>query len=195
MDNKVRIAVYVLIFIGIQCCKQTSEPIPLSDSYYPLQKGNEWHYEKVESISFTVSITSKRVIGNESYYIRKSSEFESNEILEREENGVVYRNIEENEYVYLDFNQAINDIWIGPPPGESKFYITSRAVTILTNVGFIYHCIKIVVEDELLKSEHIYAPGVGLISTNIESKKDNIIGGKYKLQWALIDGTVVKLLN
>ncbi len=185
-----------LSLTGILCCRHTSESTPLSSSYYPLQVGNEWHYDKVESVSFTISVTSNKMIDGEMYYIRSSSEFKSNDIQEREEDDIVYRRIEENEYVYLDFNRAIGDTWTGPPPGRSELYITSRSETISTNIGVFHNCIKIVEEDELLKFEHIYVPGIGLVSLGIKSKEgSSVIGGGYGIRWAVIDGVVIKMLN
>jgi len=197
MKTKVMFYSFVvsLALMGILCRRHTSEPTPVSSSYYPLQVGNEWHYDKVEGAPFTISVTSKKMIDSKTYYIKSSSEFESNEILEREENGIVYRRIEENEYVYLDFNRAIGDTWQGPPPGKRELYIASRSETISTNLGVSHNCIKIVAEDELSKFEHIYAPGIGLVSLSMEAKNGYIVGGDSRLLWALIDGVVIRILN
>ncbi len=189
----------LLGFIGLSACKSPTEmngssSKKLPDSYYPLQVGNEWHYYELESDSFTISVVSKKNIDGKTYFVKSLSESESsesNESLVREENGIVYKRIEGKEYLYLDFNRNIGEKW-QQLPYELFSYIISKTDTVYTNIGMLVDCIRIVSESELDKSETLYAPGIGLVSSSLDFKKGYVIGGSYGLIWAVINGITIK---
>lgn len=166
-----------------------------SDSYYPLQLGNEWHYYALESDSSIFKVDSTSVINDQTYFVISSVlEPEIAGLLLREKDGIVYRVIEGQEYLYLDFTRNIGESWQELPYARTS-HIISKTDTVYTNNGMVVDCIKIISESSLDIIEQIYAPGIGLIHSNIELKDGIIIGGTIGLIWAVINDNVVRIEN
>jgi hypothetical protein len=178
----------ILIVIGIISCNHITGPttISTSSSYFPLQVGNEWHYDRLESRPFIICITSKKNIAGMMYFERTSSENQFSETL-REKNRVIYRRIEGKEYAYMDFNRSIGEKW-QESPHQRYAYIASCNDTISVRAGTFVDCIRIVRESDLDKTETWYAPGVGMVASNVEAKKNIIICGSCQLNSAIITG-------
>jgi hypothetical protein len=161
--------------------------ISTSNTYYPLNVGNEWHYHRLESQPFTISITSKELIDGKTYFIKSSSKDQFSEVL-REKNSVVYRRINGKEYLYLDFNRSIGSNW-QELPYQRYAYIASRSETISLRDSTLVDCIKIVSESEMDISTTWYTPGIGMLACDVVAKKDvSIINGSCRLYSAIING-------
>ena len=180
-------------FLAILSCKHTSEPdlASLSDSYYPLHVGNEWHYTQVESDSVMRSIESTKYVNGKNYYVISQSDSETSDQLFREENGIIYRIIEDKEYEYLCFNCEIGEKW-QELPYERYARIVSRSDTVRTNVGILTDCIRIISESKRDEIESLYAPGIGLVSSKVKAKDSAVIGGGLSLDWAKINNIMIK---
>lgn len=190
--KRVFIAILPLIFIGIQCCKQTTEPIPLSDSYYPLQIGNEWHYTQLETGEVTRSIETTKHVNGKTYYVISQSDSKSSNQLFREENDTIYRIIDDKEYAYLYLKREIGNKW-QESPYERYAHIASRSDTVRTNLGMLTDCIRIISESKLDEIESLYAPGIGLVYSKMNAKDGADIGGGLSLDWAKISDTKIEI--
>jgi hypothetical protein len=80
-------------------------------------------------------------------------------------------------------------------PYERYAFIASRSETISSSKGSIANCIIIVSESELDKTESLYAPGIGEISSSMEFKEGAVIGGEISLTFAIINGDTIFFPN
>ncbi len=175
-------------FVMLNCnnSKETTKPLAesLGTSYFPLNVGNEWHYEGVESQPKAIFILSRMEAESKEYFL-----FSSRQSV-RGENGIFYRRVEDKEYLYLDFNRPVGDKWQQHP--EQRFaHIASRNDTISVKAGMFTNCIQIIAESKLDKSEEWYAPGIGLVAWCLEFKQGVVIGGSFQLSSAIINGRII----
>lgn len=175
--------------IIIYSCGQSFGPEdePSSYKYFPLNVGNEWHYGSVEADSVVISVSQLTMIFGKTYF--KLSPNPSKNIL-RVENGAVYKNILGRDYLHLDFNRDIGDLW-KQVYNNHTCYISSKSDTVITRTDTLYNCINIVSLSELDSSVSIYAQNIGLIYSRTYGKRSAIIGGGIGLEWAIIaDSTI-----
>ena len=172
------INIFLLILI-ISCGLVDSGEYNLS--YFPLEVGNEWTYQRVGSGTWTNYISSKRTIGDKEYFVMSSKDIKDEppiELLYREENNIIYRLIDNKEYVHLDFTRLIGDKW-QKLPYERYIHIDSFNDEISVESGTFSNCIRIISESDLDYSEIWFAPGIGKVASKKDLKVGIIIGSPY----------------
>lgn len=183
--------------LNLSCC-EVADPVvedsePNTNSYFPLQVGNQWVYHRIEAGIDTVSVIGEQIIDGKKYFEvlsrRSWSVPPTPPSLYREENGVIYDRYEGNDYIILDPLRPLGEKW--HRPYNRSAYIVSRTDTFSSNIGLIANCIKITTEGELDIGESRYAPGVGKVSSNLQLKEGIVIGGSMGLIYAIIDGDTI----
>jgi hypothetical protein len=179
------ILMFLPLIIIMSCMDFEQEPYEdLSDNYFPLRVGNEWHYSRIECDSITFQINTKRNIHGIEYYSRISSDV-YDPIYFRKDSGIVYWLHNDTEYVYLDFNRDTNDVWSHLPNWNR--WIESKIDTF----GQYYDCITVVSECSLSINRSIYAPGVGFVYHYHDFKHGYSICPAFGLDWGIInDGRI-----
>lgn len=204
LKNIIRIIVFIVtIIVVISCNLRLWEPNSLieqdttrSDGFYPLQIGNEWHYNRIYSDKIIYSLDSVAIIDNKKYYVIKLFESCSGTVfgrqMIREENGVVYWLLGENEYVYLDTSKEINDSWLSGPNGRTR-QIKSKNDSINTSCGTICGCVSVIDESATDSTLMIFAPNIGLVYMNYNFKNGYTLIDPQVLVWANIFSKIVNL--
>ena len=191
MKQSILIAFIVLI-LTVSCnIFPPKEDIP---DYYPLQVGNEWHYYSPGAYHFYSDTTVFRVdstknVNGKIYFVINTFEPISNthyaQLCYREEEGILYQLINDEDYVSIDFNSQVGETW-QRLPYEIYSNIVSKEDSIYTNFGRIKDCIYILSESAIDSSYALYAPNIGQIMVKhyfkIDATHDRTI-----LIWAKID--------
>lgn len=185
------VLIYALLIISIDSCTGDQSTTPeenssLSNSYYPLQVGNQWVYHQIEVGYDTVSVEGERTINGKKYFEVFRSNSPIPPSLYREENGVIYDRYEGNDYIILDPSRPLGEKW--QRPYNRSAYIASHSDTVFSSIGPIFNCIKIIIDGELDITESVYAPGVGIVSANLQLKQGFVIGGTIVLKYAIVNG-------
>ena len=182
-----------MLFLIVFSCDILKPPSDTID-YYPLQIGNEWHYYSPFAYRFYSDTTVFRVdstknVNGKIYFVINTFEPISNthyaQVCYREEEGILYQLINNEDYVSIDFNNQVGEIWQRSP---YLIYnkIVSKDDSINTNIGVIRNCFNILSESEIDSSFALYAPNIGQIMVK-HYFKIGAIHDSSILIWAKID--------
>jgi len=186
----VNLLALVLLLGGKGCDKSpTKSPSP-NAPYFPLAVGNVWQYTQVEIGNSTVSILDTHMVEDTIYYRRityypKRDDTTANQLY-RMQDSLVYRRIDDTEYLYLNFTKPLGVPW-QQRPYDRLAHIESRDLEWEVPAGTFNGCVQVVSAGELDSTVTIYAPNVGRIYSHSFYKKGAVIGGirqllEYNLQ-------------
>lgn len=195
MKTSIKVSFLIFACIIIYSC---NVPENNQSSYFPLKVGNKWYYysynlDSFYSDSIYTSCDSIVLRDDIEYFVLNSKEpwqnFQTGQRLFREEDGKIYRYIDDQEYLYLDFNHTYNDPWVLLP-----YLRTCEIVSELDSFKFYNHkvfdltCLYMHEDSQLDSITNIYAKNIGLIHTFLALKDGAVIGNPNELIWAIIDG-------
>ncbi len=131
---------------SINCEKDMNPFIPnnKSDSFYPLNIGNQWTYN--EQFPNTESVADTAIINGTTYYNIKSSHIIQPDFWIRENDNIVYffDTQSNSEHILFDFKTKSGDSWdmpdgFGCTIGD-RIELVSDSETISTPIGTFHNC-------------------------------------------------------
>lgn len=182
-NRNIFVALSLIIFTSCDNGAHPTEPPSETQErgYFPLTVGNEWHYKAVEAQSWSVSVTSKVKANEKEYFVLTSGQ------VLRAKQGVIYRRVDDREYLYLDFTRSLGDEW-EQSPYQRYAFVASRTDSVLTEAGHFENCAHIISDSDLDRSEEWYALGIGLVASHVQLKRGVVMDGYSQLYSAMIDG-------
>lgn len=184
MMTKSRYLFLMTLFVAISGCNSLTTPkndsIEKHRSYYPLNVGNSWEYRVLDGSDFDATITEKQSIHDTTYFVVNISTGGQN--LFRSQDSIIYRRIGNKEYLFRNFNAALNNSWI-EAPFEREAYIDARGLEWEVPAGTYENCIRVISISNVDSTVTIFAPKVGPIWSQTYGKNGvTIISGGYSLK-------------
>ena len=172
-----------------------------SNKYFPIGKGDLWTYKNVgKNFTWTIEVVGARTINEKEYFIFKrsfeNSAYSDSSFYRVGENGKVFINYFEIDFLLIDFNLGNGTEW--QSYGAFKAGISNTDEVVLAPAGNFTNCIEVSFDMPVTEGpERVckYAPGVGLVEYKTADGLSKLIsanvdGVSYPIQRHLITSKI-----